>query len=109
MSVMDSATRSTRARPDPTRFGRRLARSFYARGTALVARDLAGPGKLARAFGLTTANTAMDLVTSPLTIREAPPIPPSRVARSARIGLRQHETANKPWRWHVIGSPGVSR
>src|SRR5436309_492943 len=204
MSVMGSATRSTRARPDPTRFGRRLARSFYARGTALVARDflgktlvydgpagvraariveveaylglrdpashayrgptprtapmfgppgrsyvyfvygmyhclnvvterdgvagavllrgaepiagfgddpraLAGPGKLARAFGLTTANTAMDLVTSPLTIREAPPIPPSRVARSARIGLRQHETTDKPWRWHVIGSPGVSR
>jgi DNA-3-methyladenine glycosylase len=72
-------------------------------------RGLAGPGKLARAFGLTTADTAMDLVTSPLTIRDAPPVPPSRVARSARIGLRQHETTDKPWRWHVIGSPGVSR
>src|SRR5437899_5930222 len=42
MSVMGSATRSTRARPEPARFGRRLPRSFYARGTALVARDLLG-------------------------------------------------------------------
>src|SRR5439155_551144 len=42
MSVMGSATRSTRARPDPARFGRRLARSFYAGGTSLVARDLLG-------------------------------------------------------------------
>ena len=72
-------------------------------------RGLAGPGKLARAFGLTTAHTAMDLVTSALTIRAAPPVPPSRIARTARIGLGQHETTDKPWRWHVIGSLGVSR
>jgi DNA-3-methyladenine glycosylase len=72
-------------------------------------RGLAGPGKLARAFGLTTAHTAMDLVTSALTIRAAPPVPPSRITRTARIGLGQHETTDKPWRWHVIGSLGVSR
>src|SRR5207237_10366598 len=42
MSVMGSATRSTRARPGAWRVGRRLRRSFYARGTALVARDLLG-------------------------------------------------------------------
>ena len=78
-------------------------------GVGVDPRGLAGPGKLARAFGLTTAHTAMDLVTSALTIRDAPPVPSSRVARTARIGLREHETTDKPWRWHVIGSPGVSR
>ena len=72
-------------------------------------RGLAGPGKLARAFGLTTAHTAMDLVGSPLTIRDALAIPSSRVVRTARIGLGEHETTDKPWRWHVIGSSGVSR
>src|SRR5438445_9172296 len=205
MSVMDSATRSTRARPDPTRFGRRLPRSFYARGTALVARDLlgktlvydgpagvraariveveaylgardpashayrgptprtapmfgppgrsyvyfvygmyhclnvvtesdgvagavllrgaepltgfdeaapralAGPGKLARAFGLTTRHTNLDLVRSGLSIHDAPRVPPSRIVRSVRIGLGEHATTNKPWRLYVRGSNGVSR
>ena len=72
-------------------------------------RALAGPGKLARAFGLTTAHTNLDLVRSALTIRDAPPIPTSRVVRSARIGLNQHATTAKPWRLYVRGSSGVSR
>jgi DNA-3-methyladenine glycosylase len=72
-------------------------------------RALAGPGKLARAFGLTTRHTNLDLVRSTLTIRDAPPMPPSRVLRSARIGLNEHATTNKPWRLYVRGSSGVSR
>ena len=72
-------------------------------------RALAGPGKLARAFGLTTAQTNMDLMRSTLSIRDAPPIPPSRIVRSARIGLNQHATTGKPWRFFVRGSLGVSR
>jgi DNA-3-methyladenine glycosylase len=72
-------------------------------------RALAGPGKLARAFGLTTAHTALDLVTSPLSIRDAPRVPPSLVAQSARIGLTDHATTNKPWRWYLRSSPGVTR
>jgi DNA-3-methyladenine glycosylase len=72
-------------------------------------RALAGPGKLARAFGLTTKHTNLDLVRSALSIRDAPPIPPSRVVRSARIGLNEHATTNKPWRLYVRGSSGVSR
>jgi len=72
-------------------------------------RGLAGPGKLARAFGLTTKHTDLDLVRSTLSIRDAPPIPSSRVVRSARIGLNEHATTNKPWRLHVRGSSGVSR
>ncbi len=72
-------------------------------------RALAGPGKLARAFGLTTAQTNMDLVRSPLSIRDAPPVRSSHVVRSARIGLNDHATTNKPWRFSVRGSAGVSR
>jgi DNA-3-methyladenine glycosylase len=72
-------------------------------------RALAGPGKLARAFGLTTKHTNLDLVRSNLTIRDAPPVPPSRVVRSARVGLNEHATTNKPWRLYVRGSSGVSR
>jgi len=72
-------------------------------------RALAGPGRLARAFGLTTKHTNLDLVRSSLSIRDATPIPPSRVVRSARIGLNEHATTNKPWRLHVRGSSGVSR
>jgi DNA-3-methyladenine glycosylase len=72
-------------------------------------RSLAGPGKLARAFGLTLKHTNLDLVRSLLTIRDAPAVPPSRVVRSVRIGLNEHATTNKPWRLYVRGSSGVSR
>jgi DNA-3-methyladenine glycosylase len=72
-------------------------------------RALAGPGKLARAFGLTTKHTNLDLVHSTLSIRDARSIPPSRVVRSVRIGLNEHATTNKPWRLHIRGSSGVSR
>ena len=72
-------------------------------------RGLAGPGKLARAFGLTTAQTNMDLLHSPLSIRDAPAVRASRIRRAARIGLSQHATTEKLWRFLVHGSPGVSR
>jgi DNA-3-methyladenine glycosylase len=72
-------------------------------------RALAGPGKLARAFGLTTKHTNLDLMHSTLSIRDARSIPPSRVVRSVRIGLNEHATTNKPWRLHIRGSSGVSR
>jgi DNA-3-methyladenine glycosylase len=72
-------------------------------------RVLAGPGKLARAFGLTTAHTNLDLVHSDLTIRDAPAVPPSRVVRSVRVGLNDHATTSKPWRLYERGSSGVSR
>ena len=72
-------------------------------------RGLAGPGKLARAFGLTTAHTDLDLSSSPLSIRDGPALPASRVARATRIGLAEHATTLKPWRLYVRGSPGVSR
>jgi DNA-3-methyladenine glycosylase len=72
-------------------------------------RALAGPGKLARAFGLTTKHTNLDLVRSALSIRDAPEVPSSLVVRSARVGLNEHATTGKPWRLYVLGSAGVSR
>ena len=72
-------------------------------------RALAGPGKLARALGLTTAQTDMDLVRSELSIRDASPVQSSRVVRAARIGLNQHATTHKPWRFYIRGSSGISR
>ncbi len=72
-------------------------------------RSLAGPGKLARAFGLTTEHTNLDLVRSILTVRDAPRVAASRVVRSARVGLNEHATTDKPWRLYVRGSSGVSR
>jgi DNA-3-methyladenine glycosylase len=75
----------------------------------LESRALAGPGKLARAFGLTTKHTNLDLVRSRLSIRDAPTIASSRVVRSVRVGLNQHATTRKPWRLYVHGSRGVSR
>ena len=72
-------------------------------------RALAGPGKLARAFGLTTAHTDLDLLHSELSIHDAPPVPSSRVVRAVRVGLADHATTAKPWRLYVRGSAGVSR
>jgi len=72
---------------------------------------LAGPGKLTRAFGLTLKHTNLDLARhgAILSVRDAPPVPPRRVARSARIGLNDHATTKKPWRLYVRGSSGLSR
>lgn len=66
--------------------------------------NLAGPGLVCRAFGITTAHTNLDLLTGPIAVLDAPPIAAARVGRSARIGVRDM----RPWRFYVRGSPGVS-
>lgn len=72
-------------------------------------RLLAGPGRLARAFDLTTAYSGRDLVRSALHIRAGTPPPRGRVARSTRIGITAGETSGALWRFSVRGSMGVSR
>jgi DNA-3-methyladenine glycosylase len=72
-------------------------------------RALAGPGLVGRAFGLTTAHSGADLLGPELTVRDAPPVPSTRVGRSRRIGLSGGHTLERPWRFYVKGSPGVSR
>lgn len=74
------------------------------------ARLLAGPGRLARALGITGVHTGLDLVRgSELSIRAAPAVPPYQVSRTPRIGLNVSTTSQKPWRFIVRGSRGVSR
>ena len=74
------------------------------------ARSLAGPGKLARALGITGVHTGLDLVRgSPLSIHDAPAVAPHEVARTPRIGLNPGPTFDRPWRFTVRGSAGVSR
>jgi len=72
-------------------------------------RLLAGPGLIGRGLALTTAHSGIDLLASEVLICDAPRVPDARVGRSARIGLSSGETLNKPWRFYVRGSPGVSR
>lgn len=72
-------------------------------------RALAGPGLIGRGFGLTTAESGLDLLASPLTIRDAPPVPAGLVGRSARIGIPRGHAAGRPWRLYLRGSPGLSR
>jgi DNA-3-methyladenine glycosylase len=73
-------------------------------------RSLAGPGNLGRALRLRAArHTGLDLLRSPLTVRDAPRVPAALVGRSARIGLSGGATFHKAWRLYVRGSPGVSR
>ena len=70
---------------------------------------LAGPGRLGRAFGLTTADTGKDLVRSALHIRAGEPVASWNVVRSARIGIAESTTSGRLWRFAVRGSPGVTR
>jgi DNA-3-methyladenine glycosylase len=70
---------------------------------------LAGPGRLGRAFKLTTADTGKDLVRSALHLRTGEPVASWRVVRSARIGIAESATSERLWRFAVRGSPGVTR
>lgn len=70
---------------------------------------LTGPGLLGRAFALSTADSGIDLTRSALQLRDAPALPPHRIARGPRIGIAESATAGRPWRLWVRGSSGVSR
>ena len=72
-------------------------------------RALAGPGRLGRAFGVAVSNTGMDLVHSSLHLRAGEPVSSSAVVRGRRIGIAPSRTSEKPWRFAVRGSRGVTR
>lgn len=65
-----------------------------------------GPGKLAKAFGLTLANNGQDLVRGPLGIAAGTPVPDSAVTAGPRIGITR--AAELPYRFVVRGHPSVS-
>jgi DNA-3-methyladenine glycosylase len=72
-------------------------------------RDLcSGPGKLAKAFGVTGTLNGADLVGgSEMTIFEGEPVARSRVSKTTRVGVTLG--AERPWRFIVAGDPFVSR
>jgi DNA-3-methyladenine glycosylase len=70
--------------------------------------DLRGPGRLARAFGLTREHDKADLVRGALRVHDGPA--PARVEATARIGVDYAEDwAHAPLRFHDASSPHVSR
>ncbi len=71
-----------------------------------LARAGSGPGRLARALGLSRADDGLDLVGPALSIRPRRG-PPPPVACGPRIGIRRAREA--PWRFWWAGHPAVSR
>lgn len=70
--------------------------------------DLRGPGRLARAFGVTRADDGLDLVRGPLRLHGG--AGPDRVEATARIGVDYAAGwAQAPLRFHDAASPHVSR
>jgi DNA-3-methyladenine glycosylase len=72
-------------------------------------RDLcSGPGKLAKAFGITGAQNGHDLVAGPdVYVLEGSPVARSHVSRTTRVGVTLG--AERRWRFIVTGDPFVSR
>jgi DNA-3-methyladenine glycosylase len=71
---------------------------------------LDGPGRLCRALDITGADNGLDLVTSGLRILDAPAIAGRALERGPRIGVDYaEEWAERPLRFWVRDSPGVSR
>ncbi len=69
--------------------------------------DLArGPGRLARAFGVTLEHNRADLLRGRLYLARGARRP-LRVARATRVGLRG-PAARLPWRFYAAGNPFVS-
>ena len=67
---------------------------------------LSGPGKLCRAFGLTTENTGLDLTTSNLQVRDTR-AGPVEVCSSPRIGISRG--IKREWRFFDPSSESLSR
>ena len=68
-----------------------------------------GPGNLCRALAIRReAHSGLDLRGAVLWIEDAPP-PPERVVRTPRVGVDfAGAWARRPWRFALLGSPGVS-
>ena len=78
------------------------------RGVAADRLLCSGPARLTQAFRIGRDHNGVDLVASEdLFLSEGRPIPSSRVGQGPRIGIRS--ATDRPWRFHEIGNPHVSR
>ena len=69
---------------------------------------LAGPARLASAFGFDRDDDGMSLVRGPVGLYDDGTAPPAHPAVSTRIGLAAGKGDETPWRWSVEGDPHVS-
>ena len=69
---------------------------------------LAGPARLASAFGLGRDDDGVDVTRGSITLADDGVDPPRRPGRSTRIGLAPGKGDESPWRWFVAGDPHVS-
>jgi len=66
----------------------------------------AGPGRLCEAFGIDGSLDGHDLTRPPLCVEPGWTIPDALVSVSGRVGVGA--AAERPMRYYVVGSPGVS-
>lgn len=80
------------------------------RPTSKSAKDLAsGPARLARALGLTTADSGRDALSSPFDLA-LPATPATDISSGPRVGVAgAGGTHHYPWRFWLNGDPTVSR
>ncbi len=69
---------------------------------------LAGPARLASAFGLDRDDDGITLLRGPIGLYDDGTAPPDRPGVSPRIGLAVGKGEDTPWRWFVPGDPHVS-
>lgn len=71
-------------------------------------RDLArGPARLCRALAIDLAQKGTDLLSGPVVLELADPVPAPQIATGPRVGLRH--AADRPWRFWIDGDPTVTR
>ncbi len=69
---------------------------------------LAGPARLAAAFGLGRDDDGISLLRGPVGLYDDGTEPPDRPGVSTRIGLAAGKGDDTPWRWFVADDPHVS-
>jgi DNA-3-methyladenine glycosylase len=73
-------------------------------------RDLcAGPARLCQAFALTGEHDGTDLTVGPLRLVDDGVPPPLTPIVTTRVGLREGQGDESPWRFLVPGDPNISR
>jgi len=68
--------------------------------------SMSGPGRLARAFGVTRAEDGTDLLDGPVRILPGP-TGPARIVAGPRVGISR--ARERPLRFFLYGHPAVSR
>ncbi len=81
---------------------------LYARRKVAKVTDLTnGPGKLTQAFQIDRTLNGTSLQSDFLYIEDAPPISPSEICITSRIGITKG--THLPWRYFIAGNPFVSK